>query len=529
MSAPTPVEKKPETVQLERIDDCLLGKQAREARVLAEEFVDKNPENVDGWILLGRAHLDLLQFSSALEAGKKAIALMPQHPVARLLLIDALLRCGHSEEAFQQAKALEDEKKFDPVILQKLGYFYSQINRFSDAVRCYERACVLQPANSALHTGLAGAYIAMGALDKAETIYNDMTRRRPHEIDTYYNRAAMRKQTPERNHVAELEKVLAQHTGDANAEPLLCYSLAKELEDLGEWKRSFSYLQRGANMRKRTVPYQVETDLEFLDAIREQFDETFFAQNRQGYEDESPFFVLGLPRSGTTLVDRILSSHSTVGSIGESIEFSATLIRQADTQNKSGQVAIEALRRLDFAALGREYCRNINGMLPGKTHVLDKTPNNFNYVGLILAALPNAKIVHLRRHPVDSCYALYKMLFRDGYLYSYDLNDLARYYLGYDRLMAHWRKLFPGRFFDLQYEALVESQEDVTREMINFCGLEWEDACLSFEKNPSPSLTASAIQVRQPIYKSSVALWRRYEEELAPLIRGLREGGINVD
>ena len=187
------------------------------------------------------------------------------------------------------------------------------------------------------------------------------------------------------------------------------------------------------------------------------------------------------------------------------------------------------MRRLDYAAVGREYCKSINGILPGHPHLLDKTPANFHFLGMILTALPNAKIVHLRRHPVDSCYAVYKTLFRRGYLFSYDLRELGRYYLAYNDLMRHWREVLPGRFLDVKYEELVANQEDVTRRMVGFCGLEWEDACLSFEKNASPSLTASAAQVRQPIYKTSVALWRRYEEELQPLIRVLRDGGVDVD
>jgi hypothetical protein len=142
--------------------------------------------------------------------------------------------------------------------------------------------------------------------------------------------------------------------------------------------------------------------------------------------------------------------------------------------------------------------------------------------------LPNASIIHLRRHPVDSCYAVYKTLFRDAYFFSYDLTELGRYYLAYLQLMDHWRRLLPGRFLDVDYEDLVENQEAVSRRMIGFCGLEWEEACLSFEKNTSPSLTASAVQVRRPIYKSSVALWRHYERELEPLTRILREGGVEI-
>lgn len=529
MSAPSPVEKKPGTVQLERIDDCLSGKQLHEARALAQSFVEKNPENADGWILLGRAYLELKQFSNAMEAAQKAIAFAPQHPIARTLHMNALLRVGQIDKAFDEARALETEKKFDPVILLKVGQFYSLTNRHDDAARVYQRVCVLQPADTSVHYNLASAYIALGEMEKAEAIFDEVLRKKPHEFDAYYNRTNLRKQTPERNHVADMENVLNGLLVSDKADPILCYSLAKELEDMGEWKRSFSYLRRGADARKRQTGYHVEPDLELLDGYRKQFDESFVAQSRPGYEVESPFFVLGMPRSGTTLVDRIISSHSKVGSVGESWEFSNTVMRQTDEGGDVTEIAMRRAKEFDYEKIGREYCMGLKELLPGYAHVLDKTPANFYYIGMILTALPNAKIVHLRRHPMDSCYAIYKVLFRTGFECSYNLTDVGRYYLAYLKLMEHWRRVFPGRFHDVHYEDIVNNQEEESRKLIAFCGLDWEDSCLSFEKNRSPSLTASAAQVRQPIYKSSVALWRRYEEELAPLIRTLRDGGIVID
>ena len=154
---------------------------------------------------------------------------------------------------------------------------------------------------------------------------------------------------------------------------------------------------------------------------------------------------------------------------------------------------------------------------------------NFYHLGQIAVALPDAPIVHLRRNPVANCYAIYKTLFRGGYIYTYDLIEMGRFYLGYLELMAHWRRVLPGRFLDVDYEELVTNQEEVTRRMVAWCGLEWEDACLSFEKNKSPSMTASVAQVRQPIYDSSVHQWRNYEKELEPLIRLFQDAGVKVD
>lgn len=514
---------------LERIDDFLRAQDPYAARSAGLDFVAAHPGHIDGWILLGRAHIELRDFDKALFAADCAIGIDGKHPVARLLRIDALQRCGRNDEAAAEVARLESDRKFDPAILRQIGQFYTRTNRHDDAARVYERVRILLPADKGVLYNLASAYTAIGDMEKAEGLYDAILKKDVHGFDSYYTRATLRKQTPERNHVAAMEQALAGLPPFHEAEHVVCYALAKELEDLKDYPKSFTYLKRGADARRRTMDYRVETDVDMIDEAIRAFDAGFFAAPPPGHGEAAPFFVLGLPRSGTTLVDRILSSHSTVGSVGESDEFSHALARLAPSIAPGQRAEIALVKGMDFAELGREYCRAIDGLLPGYAHLLDKTPRNFIYVGLILTALPNARIVHLRRHPVDSCYAIYKTLFREGCQYSYDLTDLGRYYLAYRKLMAHWRAMLPGRFFDVSYEELVDKQEEITRAMIAFCSLPWEDACLSFEKNKTPSLTASAAQVRQPIYKTSVALWRRYESGLAPLLKVLRDGGVEID
>ncbi len=525
----TPAEKDPIGSRLESIDDHLREGLPRTAKAIGSQFVEEYPANIDGWILLGRAYLALLQYDKVLECGERAVAIDPKHPAAQLVYVEGLLHAGRNDEAFAAIKRLEKDRKFDPVVMLQVGYAYTRTNRHADAARCYERVLVLNPADQQVVHNLAGSYTALGEMDKAEKVYNDALRRRPNDYDAYYNRATLRKQTRERNHIEQMEKVLAVLPPRDRAEPVLCFSLAKELEDIKEYKRAFAYLDRGAKAHNAFTNYRVEAELDMMDEVKRQFDVDFFSRSHPGYAEESPIFVLGMPRSGTTLVDRILSSHSQVGSVGESDEFSKGIVRLTKGGGPQETPEIKNTRDLDWETLGREFCGAINGLLPGYPRLLDKTPKNFYYVGLILTALPDAKVIHLRRHPVDSCYAVFKTLFRRGYPFSYDLEHMGRYYLGYRQLMEHWRNLLPGRFLDIDYEDIVEHQEEASRRLVAFCGLNWEDACLSFEKNMSPSLTASAAQVRQPIYKTSVALWRHYEEELQPLIRVLRDGGIDID
>lgn len=515
--------------KLERIDDHLRQGLPLTAKALGRSFVEAHSENVDGWILLGRAYLALNDNSALMQCAERSVTISPKHPAALLLLGEALLRAGRIQAALECIRKLEKERKFDPAILTQVGFAYTRTNHHEDAVRCYERVRVLRPADLQVVHNLAGAYIALGKIEKAEKLFDDLLRKFPHEYDAYYNRSQLRKQTSESNHVEQMEALLAELPPKSLAEPVICYSLAKELEDLKEYKKSFLYLKRGADAYAAHSDYRVEQDTVMMDEIKQKFDQAFFANPPKGFADQSPVFVLGMARSGTTLVDRILSSHSCVESVGESYEFTRAIARHSGREGMMDFIDIAKTGNIDWSSAGRDVWAALSGLAPGCPHPLDKTPKNFYYLGLILTALPNAKIVHLRRNAIDNCYAVYKVLFRQGYPFSYNLENMGRAYLAYRDLMEHWRKVLPGRFLDVNYEDVVSQQEEQTKRVVEFCGLPWEEACLSFEKNASPSLTASAAQVRQPIYKTSVALWRHYEDELQPLIRVLREGGVEVD
>jgi tetratricopeptide (TPR) repeat protein len=513
--------------ELARIDEALRSN-STDTVPMAQRFVKAHPANIDGWMFLGRAYHVRGDFALFLEAATQALAIDPADPLARAMMVDALYRSGRVDEAFTLARRLETEKKFDPAILIELGTFYGQTNNFKEAARVLERVRVLQPTNAKVLQSLAAAYAALGELDKTEAMMDTLLKRYPHEYDAYYNRSGLRKQTRERNHVAQIEALLKEPLYSESAEPVLCYALAKELEDLKEWKRSFHYLKRGADARRRTMEYDVKNDIAYLHRIAAAYDERFFAQARKGFTGRAPIFVLGMPRSGTTLVDRIVSSHSKVASIGESTEFTIAMLRQSG-RNEAGDLLFDDADTFDYERIGREFCSAVDGMLPGAEHVLDKTPPNFYHVGPIAAALPNARIIHLRRHPVANCYAIYKTLFRAGFLYTYDPAEMARFYLAYLALMEHWRQVLPGRFLDVDYEEIVRDQEGMSRRMIEWCGLEWEDDVLAFEKNKkTPTLTASVSQVRQKIYDSSLEQWRNYEQELMPMIRVFESAGLSV-
>lgn len=408
-----------------------------------------------------------------------------------------------------------------------VAQLYMRLAEPESAAAFYARALALEPTRAAYRYNHATALIALGRMEEAEATLDSVIALQPGDSDAWYNRATLRRQTAQRNHVAAIERQLRQGGLSRPAEVPLHYALAKELEDLGEHDRSFAALTRGAALRRALLSYQVEDDVAIMRDIAAAHSAAVLGEAVAGCDDARPIFVLGLPRSGTTLVDRILSSHSDIGSHGESNDFVLALMQLAGRCHGKTELLQRSLQ-VDPRQLGLDYSARLAAHAEGR--VVDKTPANFLYLGLIARALPHARIVYMRRQPMDVCYAMYKTLFRMAYPYSYDLGDLARYWLAFDALMRHWQDSLPaGRMLTVDYEQLVAAPEPTIRGLLDHVGMPWQDACLSFERNPLPSLTASAAQVRRPIYHSSVGLWRRYATGLAPLANLLQQAGVAID
>ena len=251
-----------------------------------------------------------------------------------------------------------------------------------------------------------------------------------------------------------------------------------------------------------------------------------------GYDCEHPIFIVGLPRTGTTLVERIIGSHKDVCSGGELNTFAVELtklIKESSNDSPENKVnRVLASLHVDFEQLGRQYIKTCESQVGSNTYFIDKMPLNYLYCGLIAMALPKAKIIEVVRNPMDACYAMYKQLFTKAYPFSYDLDDLGRYYLAQKKLMDHWKKVLPGRVHQLRYEDLVTNQESQTRSLLEYCGLEWDAKCLAFEKNSEASTTASAAQIRQSIYSSSINKWQLYPKQLQPLRDMFIASGIDI-
>jgi hypothetical protein len=325
--------------------------------------------------------------------------------------------------------------------------------------------------------------------------------------------------------------LIAEPSDDPDRALHLGHALAKTYEDLGDLPAAHAWLLCAKAAKRAAVVYDPHADQAMFAAAAR----TFPAGTRvEGNLSEAPIFVVGLPRTGTTLVDRILSSHPDVASLGELTNFALHIKRRAKTPSNM-VLDVETLERassLDLAAIGSDYLDSVRALAGDAPRFVDKMPLNFIYAGLIHRALPNARIVCLRRHPMDACLSNFRQLFATGfshYNYAFDLEDVGRYYVGFERLVAHWRDELPAdRFIEVAYEDLVADQEGETRRLLAACGLSWNDACLSFHENRAPVATASSVQVRRPLYASSVGRWRRYGDALAPLRKVLVEGGISL-
>jgi tetratricopeptide (TPR) repeat protein len=485
------------------------------------------PKYASGWYTTSHLMLLFENPRAALTAVEQALS-FDSAAVAWLLQKGlCLVPLGRIADLGETLEKLSPEDMKTPYQCSALGMLEAHLGRREQAVKCYERAIKLQPSEARHYYNLACMQRSLGDLEGAENNFDSAVRLNPTDYESFKIRSDLRKQTAERNHVAELKGVVEAEVANERGRVQVCYALAKELEDLGEFEESFSYLKQGSEQRRKLMRYDVKRDLETIEAIKRTFSQDVFEATKPGCSNAEAIFVLGMPRTGTTLVERILASHTDVFAAGELNNFAAQLMVMVRAQNADKRVArdemVSSSAKLDFAQLGESYIESTRPFTGKTPRFIDKMPLNYLYVGLIHLALPNAKIINVQRDPMDTCYAIYKQLFVDAYPFSYDLRELGQYYQAYHRLMEHWNRVLPGVIHTVKYEQLVGDIEVQTRALLSACDLDWQPECLSFYENKEASTTASAAQIRRPVYKSSIGKWRNYEEQLAPLSDMLRE------
>ena len=436
---------------------------------------------------------------------------------------------GRIREALAAGRAcLADRALRDLAALEMVGASFVLCQRPAEAHEAFSRAAALAPDHPAVLFNLATTARFLGRAAEAEQAYDRVIARAPDAWAAWRNRSELRRQTSDRNHVAALTAALARApAGDGEVQ--LSFALGKEHEDLGDYPRAFDCFQRGARARRARMTYEVRADADSLPQIAEAFDAAWCAPGRTKGAGEGPIFILGMPRTGSTLLEQMLGRHSRVQALGELQTFGSALIgavREAQPKPPADKAAlIRAAADLAPERVGEAYLAAVEPLRDERARFTDKLPLNFLYAGLIARALPQAGVVHITRDPLDACVAIYKTLFDEAYPFSYDLAELGTYYRAYLRLMDHWRDALGERLIEVSYERLVGDPQAEMTALLGRLDLDPEPACLASDGAASPVMTASASQVREPIHRQSVASAARYRERLDPLVAALKGAG----
>jgi len=518
----------------------VIGRRAIEARdwptvaACAQELQKLAPDNPEGWFLGGLTIKAERKPLKAIEAFEKALALDPGRYDAAVELANQYSIARRNGDAADLLARYEPLLENSPVYLDLAGTIYTEIGLSERAWPLYEKATALQPGVDLFQGNRAACAVYLGKIDEAREIYESLLQRFPDHRRNHYQLSRLQK-ARDTAHIDRMKAILAR--GDAPPEhniPLY-FAIGKELEDLEQWDEAFEFYQRANDTVTGVAAYDLSPDVALIDTIIETCDRNWL-ENSAGdsHSDDSgktPIFVVGLPRTGTTLTERILSSHSQVGSLGETLFLQMVLRREsgiASLDNMNPEM-IRALAGKDMAAIGRGYIDAVRYRLGEAPLFIEKLPFNFLYLGFIARAWPEARIVHLVRNPMDACFSMYKQVFTWAYKFSYSLDTLGRYYLAHDRLARHWREVLGDRLVEVEYEELVSDPENQTRRLLQRLDLPFEEACLQFDRNAAPSATASSVQVREKVHRGSVRRWKRFERQLQPLREMLESAGIRVE
>lgn len=462
----------------------------------------------------------------------KAIEIRPAFAEARNNMANVLQALGRHDEAVAQYKAAVGLKPRYTQAHHNLGKAYFALNRYEDAIAAYENALAIDSSKATVHNDVAAAHLVLGHFREAYAAFAAAVARAPRNAAIHLNLASLAPFTPDDPRLAALEKLaeLAPSLSESDA-IAVHFALGKAHGDLQDPEQSFRHLLKGNALKRRQIVYDEEATLAGLARIPATFTPELM-QGKRGCGDYSqvPIFIVGMPRSGSTLLEQILASHSRVFGAGEIDDFAKVVMEMSGASEDFPEL-IGSLSSDDLRGLGQRYVDRVSAKAPDAMRITDKMLSNFTYVGLIHLALPNARIIHVSRDPIDTCLSCFSLLFADDHepAYAYDLAELGRYYRAYATLMHHWQAVLPrGVMLEVRYEDVVADLERQARRLLAHCGLEWEDRCLAFHETQRPVHTASVTQVRRPIYRDSVGRWRPYQRLLQPLFDALKIDDIDA-
>ncbi len=532
---------------------CVRQGRLDEATELFGRALDRQPLFAEAHNAAGIALRLSNRHQEALEHYQKALAAKPDYAEVENnigLALHALDRQAEAIAHYRRALAIRPDYAEAE---NNLGAAWRALHRYDEAAAHYRRALALNPDSAAAHGNLSAALQlqgrhdealthadralalapgfaeahhgrgtilrTLGRLDEARQALERAIELAPRRAEFYRSLAEAKHFTNDDPHRALLETLARDLTSLPREDRVhLHFALGKVYDDLGEHERAFTHLLAGNAQKRGQLVYDEAAVLGRLDRFRTLFSAEIMAERAgQGEPSPIPIFIIGMPRSGTSLVEQMLASHPKVHGAGELGDFEAAVAALCGADGVPFDIGPAELR-----AIGAGYLARVTALAPWARRITDKMPANFRFAGLIHLALPEARIIHMRRDPVDTCLSCFSILFGGDQPFAYDLGELGRYYAAYQRLMKHWRGVLPpGVMLDVDYETLVGDFEAQARRILAHCGLEWDDACRDFHKTQRPVHTASAVQVRQPLYRSSIGRWRPPDETLRPLLDAL--------
>jgi tetratricopeptide (TPR) repeat protein len=502
--------------RLDRLEDAKLSL-ARAAGL--------NDRSAEAFLALGRTLNELGQRTLATSALARAAALAPENAEAHGLLAAVFLADGWTKAAMDEigkAIALEPDNAHFHITH---GRILGDLNRLEEAEAANQRAVMIAPESMEALGALGRSYLAVGRAEDAKAVFQKALALHIDDIHPHLDMARVGKFKAGDPRLGPLESFVAtQEWLSSRDRASLHFTLGRAYDEIGDYDCAFGHFDAANAAQREHQADDEANEVAWFEGARRVFTPDFFAA-RAGWGSQSrvPIFVLGMPRSGTTLTEQVISSHPLVRGAGEvqDLEIAGKIVRHRHKLPEDPLDLAECLTPDQWRELGDTYVGRLRERAPGGDHVTDKLLGNYNRIGLIQVALPNAVIIHCRRHPVDNCVSIYTNHFVDSMEHANDLAHLGRHYRRYHAMMEHWHRVLPGRVLDVQYEETVGDIEAMARHVIAWCGLPWDPRCLDFQSNARRVTTLSITQVRQPVYTSSVERWRHYEKHLGPLLEAL--------
>jgi tetratricopeptide (TPR) repeat protein len=503
--------------QWAKIRRYLESGQETAARISLEALVARAPRDIEARVMFGGAVLSgeglVRECNAQLEA---AAQVMPEDAEKVAMVALAMFRIGNTIGARACLQNPDVVRTVSTENLMSLAHVHQLLGEHAKSLAFMDRAKALGYDNPDFRYFRGVQLQFNGRLEEAGAEMESCLKMGPTFGRASYTLARLRRQTAESNHLDYIHEQLKRVEPETEDHASFEFALFKEYEDLGDLDNAWAALERGNAIMHRRLGHNPAEEGELFDKLIERTPADFLQPAQARHEGPQPIFVLGLPRSGTTLLERILGNHSMVESVGELSDFPRQLQWQANRYSfpPIDQVILSRADQLDYAELGRRYLEQSQWRANGKAFFVDKLPPNFLLAGFIRRALPNAPILHMVRDPMDACFSNYKAMFGGSYAYSYEMKNLVTHYMRYRRLMDHWHAVMPGQIYDVSYNDLVRDPERKTREILDFCKLPYEEGCVDLSRNQTPVATMSSAQTRSKISDRSIGEWRRYEKQL---------------